>query len=114
MRFTALIFAALAASGVIAVPAVGDIRTCGTPHPTEEQLEVSRQMAVQEAAFLAENGTNFKAQAAINANVYFHVVASAKTVAGGYLTVSRDLAHDSTGGPADILRSKPRWTSSWP
>lgn len=93
MQFKALILAALAASGVIAVPAVvsdvvSDARTCGVPHPTEEQLATSMKMAAQEAQHLAENGTSFKALATINVNVYFHVVAASKTVAGGYLTVS--------------------------
>jgi hypothetical protein len=93
MYLKALILTAFAAASIIAVPTVNDARTCGTPEPTEEQLQISGQMAIQEAQYLAENGTRFKAQAAINVNVYFHVVATAKTVAGGYLTVNKSQTH---------------------
>lgn len=59
---------------------------CTAPEPTEEQLEISRQMAIEEASILAEDSMSI--QATISTNVYFHVVASGTTVAAGYLTVS--------------------------
>ena len=61
---------------------------CAAPDPTAEQLEISRQMAIQEANHLTATGEQFSAQATIETNVYFHVVASGTTEAAGYLSVS--------------------------
>ncbi|KAF3026631.1 hypothetical protein E8E14_014465 [Neopestalotiopsis sp. 37M] len=59
---------------------------CAAPDPTAEQLEISRQMAIQEANHLTATGEQFSAQATIETNVYFHVVASGTTEAAGYLS----------------------------
>ena len=46
---------------------------CGTPDPTEEQLEISRQFAVKEAA---NRESGLQAQRAFSVNVYLHSVAA--------------------------------------
>ncbi|KXH67991.1 metalloprotease [Colletotrichum salicis] len=49
-------------------------------------IEISKKLAEEEAA---NNGTvSLMAAAAINVNVYFHVVASSQTVDNGYITLS--------------------------
>ncbi|KAH6659022.1 extracellular metalloprotease [Truncatella angustata] len=53
---------------------------CVAPAPTEEQLEVSRQMAIEEAT------QDFAIQATISTNVYFHIIASSTSASAGYLS----------------------------
>ncbi|KAF4829544.1 Extracellular metalloprotease [Colletotrichum siamense] len=79
MQFKTLVLSALAvASGAFAQ------RSCGTPSPSEEQIEVAeRLMLKEENARVAGNSTRL---APINVNVYWHVIARSQTVANGYLT----------------------------
>lgn len=81
MKTTSFLLSALAAVGVIAQ------RQCGAPEPTTEQIESAKSLfKVESAARLAGNATSLAAD--ITVNTYFHVVASARTTAGGYLTVN--------------------------
>ncbi|KAK9418446.1 putative Extracellular metalloprotease [Seiridium unicorne] len=79
MQLKPLIFSAFVASAAA-------VQRCAAPEPTEEQLEISMQMAADEANHLAATGDQFHIEATIATNVYFHVVASGTTVAAGYLT----------------------------
>lgn len=82
MQIKSALLAGLAASSAAA------IRACGAPSPTEEQIEVAKEFAVEEEAVrIAGNSTR---RAAINVNVYFHVLASSSSVSGGYLSVRVD------------------------
>lgn len=79
MQARELLVLAMAAMGVVA-------ERCGAPEPTEAQLAQAKSFLAQEQeARLAGNLTT--AAATIGVNVYFHVVASSQTAAGGYLTV---------------------------
>lgn len=63
-------------------------RACGTPDPTEAQIAMSKLFQAREKE--ARIAGNFSAATqSITVNTYIHVVASAKTTAGGYLTVSK-------------------------
>ncbi|KAI1340795.1 hypothetical protein F5Y15DRAFT_32756 [Xylariaceae sp. FL0016] len=89
MFFKSLAAAALLASTTTAhvlVPrASGNLtRSCSTPDPTEKQLEVAQNMLAQERG-RRETGA-IRAQATINIDAYFHVVASSKSLSDGYLT----------------------------
>lgn len=82
MQIKSLLFAALAVSGAAAQ------RACGAPEPTQEQIATAKAfLALEQEARLAGNFS--AAAASIEVNVYFHVVASSKTTAGGYLSVSK-------------------------
>lgn len=61
-------------------------RLCGTPEPTEKQIAASKAMLEKEKEMRAKGES--RALASFSVNTYFHVVASSRTVAGGYLTVS--------------------------
>ncbi|KAH6689802.1 metalloprotease [Plectosphaerella plurivora] len=75
MQITAFFVAALA-SGVSAKFG------CGSAEPDAEHRAFSKLLGVQEE----RRGGNFTERAPISVGVYFHVVASSQTVAGGYLT----------------------------
>ncbi|KAI1248649.1 hypothetical protein MGN70_009849 [Eutypa lata] len=80
MQIKAALLAGLAATSAAAQ------RACGAPTPTDEQIEVAKLFAEQEAAVrIAGNSTR---RAAINVNVYFHVLASSTSVSGGYISAS--------------------------
>lgn len=67
-------------------------RACGTPEPTEAQIAQAKIFQAQEQeARLAGNTTRMAAAADITVNTYFHVVASSRTTAGGYLSVCEPL-----------------------
>lgn len=84
MLFKAVFLAALAATHAAAQ------RACGAPEPTEEEIAIAKQFyQIEKEARLAGNATS--AAATISVNVYFHVLATANSAAGGYLTV-RDLS----------------------
>lgn len=114
MRFTSsLVSLLLAASGALA------IRTCGTPEPTDNQTEVASTFMVLEND-AAESG-NLTRRAAININVYWHVIATSTSVSGGYLTQSTldrqlDVMNDAYA-PHDIsfVQAGADWTvnSNW-
>lgn len=77
-------------------------RACGTPEPTEAQIAQAKLFQAQEKEMrLAGNTTRLAAAADITVNTYFHVVASARTTAGGYLTV---------GGSPLLLHTSPSKT----
>ena len=59
---------------------------CSAPEPTKEQLAISREFSIKEAA---ARKAGFTTQAAINVNVYLHSVAASE---GGLLTVSFHIA----------------------
>lgn len=64
-------------------------RACGTTEPTEAQIAQAKIFQAQEKELrLAGNTTRAAAAADITINTYFHVVASSRTTAGGYLSVS--------------------------
>ncbi|OSS53309.1 hypothetical protein B5807_02437 [Epicoccum nigrum] len=62
-------------------------RSCGTPNATEEQLQIAQNLQIleSEASF---GESSLAAAATINVKVYWHVTATDKTVAGGYMTQS--------------------------
>lgn len=83
-------------STVLAHPANGPRDTkfgCGVV-PTAEFLATAKEMAAEEAASksalgaLAADGA-ISAAAAINVNVYFHVVARSTAASGGYVTAAQ-------------------------
>jgi hypothetical protein len=74
--------AALSAAA-IAAPSAGRFG-CGT-ETTPEILEISKQLAAMEA----EGTLNFTAQATIEVDLYFHVVASSTSLSGGYVPQSQ-------------------------
>ena len=85
MRFSTLFAAAaMAAPTVFAGPTGRPGFGCAAPEPTAEQLEVSAAMAIQEAQMSHEQRR--AAQAAVNVEVYFHVVAASTSLADGYIT----------------------------
>ncbi|KAH7361605.1 extracellular metalloprotease [Plectosphaerella cucumerina] len=55
---------------------------CGTAEPDAEHIGMSKVLAAQEA----RQDFNLTERATINVGVYFHVVASAQTAAGGWVT----------------------------
>ncbi|KAL1602939.1 hypothetical protein SLS59_004594 [Nothophoma quercina] len=78
MQLKTLLFSLLASSAAAK-------RSCGTPNATEEQLQIAQNLQILEAeAGFADS--SLAAAATINVKVYWHVTATAKTVAGGYLT----------------------------
>lgn len=58
------------------------LRSCGTPNATDEQISIAQNLQLLEA----EPGFARSAAATINIKVYWHVTATAQTVAAGYLT----------------------------
>lgn len=90
MRFFSLVTAALAAPAVLAgttgrAGRPGAKFGCGAPDPTAEQMKVAESFAAQEASFA---GQRRPSAAAVNVDVYFHVVAQSKSLTDGYPTVS--------------------------
>jgi hypothetical protein len=88
MRFFSLVTAAMAAPVVLAgttgrAGRPGVKFGCGSPDPTAEQIEVAASFAAQEARFAGRRPD----AAAINVDVYFHVVAQSKSLTDGYATV---------------------------
>lgn len=57
---------------------------CGTADPSAEHVGMSKVLAAQEA----RQDFNLTERATVNVGVYVHVVASAQTAAGGWVTVS--------------------------
>ncbi|KAH7401284.1 metalloprotease [Pyrenochaeta sp. MPI-SDFR-AT-0127] len=98
MQLKALLFTALAATGVIAQ------RSCGTPKPTEEQVQIAQNLQILESE-AALSGKSARL-APISINVYWHVTATSTSVSGGYLTqatLDRQLAVLNTAfAPHDI------------
>ncbi|GKT91485.1 metalloprotease [Colletotrichum tofieldiae] len=81
MQFKTLLVSALAAASTALAQ-----RSCGTPHPSEEQIEVAQRLQLKEDnARVAGNATRL---APITVNIYWHVIASSNSVSGGYLTQS--------------------------
>ncbi|KAF7537180.1 hypothetical protein G7Z17_g12901 [Cylindrodendrum hubeiense] len=60
-------------------------RTCGTPDPSEEELEVAGDFMKSEASARKLAITTRQASS-ITVKVYWHVLATSSSVAGGYLT----------------------------
>ncbi|KAF9879651.1 fungal specific transcription factor domain-containing protein [Colletotrichum karsti] len=58
---------------------------CGNEEPSVEHMEISKVLAQQEA-LESSNGTLRLAASTITVETYFHVVASSRSVAGGWLT----------------------------
>lgn len=87
MQLKSLLFSLLASSAAAK-------RSCGTPNATAEQIQVAQNLQILEAeAGFGES--SLAAAATINIKVYWHVTATAQTVAGGYLTqatLNRQLA----------------------
>ncbi|KAF2018239.1 extracellular metalloprotease [Aaosphaeria arxii CBS 175.79] len=83
MQFKTIIFSLLAASTVAAK------RNCGTPSPSGEQTLLAQNLLLDEQAQLqAGNSSRLASVAAVESitiNVYWHVIASARNVNGGYL-----------------------------
>ncbi|KAI0133013.1 metalloprotease [Xylariales sp. AK1849] len=73
-------------ASAFAASAAAEVLRCSAPGPTEEQREVARQMAIEEANYLSATNQGMHIEATIATDVYFHVIASSKTVAAGYLT----------------------------
>ena len=79
--------AALAVSVSTHVTPRGDTRSCGTPRPSEAQVEASRQMLENERARVAEGV--LRSERTIKVDTYFHVIAASESVEDGYATVCR-------------------------
>lgn len=78
MQLKTLLFSLLASSAAAK-------RSCGTPNATQEQIQIAQNLQILEA----ESGfaeSSLAAAATIAIKVYWHVTATARTVAGGYLT----------------------------
>ncbi|KAL0260986.1 hypothetical protein SLS55_004678 [Diplodia seriata] len=58
---------------------------CAAPEPSEELLEVSREMGLREAA-AREAGISARQSGSITVDTWFHVVAASNSVANGYIT----------------------------
>lgn len=74
------------AASASTLPHHPELFSCGAPTMNEEQKAVTKQMAIQEAL------PNRRARAQITPIVvetYMHVVATNKTEAGGYVSVSQ-------------------------
>lgn len=77
-----------------AAASVSAERACGAPEPTEAQIAQAKTFYAQEQELRAAGNTTRAAAAAdITVNTYFHVVATSKTTAGGYLSVCADPNH---------------------
>ncbi|KAI8629957.1 hypothetical protein F5Y19DRAFT_484437 [Xylariaceae sp. FL1651] len=87
--FYLLSLAALAAAAPSEPQAVDEIAfACGNPPPAAEHLALVSAVADEEVEKMSGNFT-VEAEAALSVNVYFHVVASAKTEAGGWVADER-------------------------
>lgn len=87
MQFKTFLFTAFAATGAIAQ------RSCGTPKPTEEQIQIAQNLQILESES-SISGESARL-APITVNVYWHVTATSTSVSGGYLTqatLNRQLA----------------------
>lgn len=86
MQIKSLLLAAAAAPAALgaAVNAVKPFN-CGTDAPSRQHIQMTKELADKEAAFAAAGGIS--AQATINVNVYFHVVAASTSLSDGYVTV---------------------------
>lgn len=72
---------------VLAVSGAAAKRSCGTPKPTEEQVQIAQNLQIIESeASFAGNSSRLAAAATINVKVYWHVTATSTAVSGGYLT----------------------------
>ncbi|OJD37622.1 metalloprotease [Diplodia corticola] len=79
MQFKLSLVAFMAATAVAA-------RTrCVAPEPSEELLEVSREMGLREAA-ARDSGISARQSSSISVPVWFHVVAASESVDDGYIT----------------------------
>jgi len=86
MHFSTLITAVMAtgaASHVIRAPAVRN--WCGTPHPTDNQLVKTKNLAEKEAVARLEGEMTIAE--AIVVDTYFHIVTSTTSEEDGYLSV---------------------------
>lgn len=62
-------------------------RNCGTPDPTDEQVQIAQNLQIlEEEAALDGNSSRIAAAATINVKVYWHVTATSSSVSGGYLS----------------------------
>lgn len=88
MKFKSLVLAGLMAGGTVgsAVPKAPYHFGCGAPPPSDSHRAVSKELAVQEAAF--NSGLQINA-ASIVVDTYIHVVSIDQTATGGYLSVSK-------------------------
>ena len=75
MQLKTLLFSLLASSAAAK-------RSCGTPEADAEQIQIAQNLEILEA----EAVSSFAAEAPINIKIYWHVTATSRTVAGGYLT----------------------------
>lgn len=81
MQLKTLFCAALAVSGVTAK------RSCGTPKPDQEEIQIAQNLQILESeAAAAGNDSRLAVAATINIKVYWHVTATSNSVSGGYLT----------------------------
>ncbi|KAK1777090.1 hypothetical protein QBC45DRAFT_417764 [Copromyces sp. CBS 386.78] len=85
MQIKSLLLAAAAAPAALGA-AVGTVKpfNCGTDSPSRQHLQMTKELADKEAAFAAAGGMS--AQATINVNVYFHVVAASTSLSDGYVS----------------------------
>ncbi|OAQ88042.1 metalloprotease 1 protein [Purpureocillium lilacinum] len=85
MKFKSLVLVGLMAGGTVgsAVPKAPYHFGCGAPPPSDSHRAVSKELAVQEAAF--NSGLQINA-ASIVVDTYIHVVSIDQTATGGYLS----------------------------
>lgn len=88
MQIKSFLLAAAAAPAALGA-AVNTIKpfNCGTDAPSRQHIQMTKELAEKEAAVAAEG--IMTAQATINVNVYFHVVAASTALSDGYVTVRR-------------------------
>ncbi|KAG5979658.1 hypothetical protein E4U55_004912 [Claviceps digitariae] len=120
--------AAVTLCGLAATAMAGVVRVgrsvhfgCGTGRPTEEFVQISREMRAQESDIMARGDTGPGGSGDIVVNTYIHVVARDKTVGGGYITattVDKQMAvlretYASTG--VSFIHKNTSWTvdPSW-
>ncbi|KAJ0162888.1 Extracellular metalloprotease [Colletotrichum tanaceti] len=77
-------FKSLLVSALVAASTAFAQRSCGTPHPTEEEVEFAQRLQLKEDNARVEG--NATRLAPITVNVYWHVIATSTSVSGGYLT----------------------------
>ncbi|KAF6827803.1 Extracellular metalloprotease [Colletotrichum musicola] len=111
MQIKSLLAAAFLATSAAAV------RTCGTADPTEVELQAAENFRLMEASSRRPaNGT--RAAGPIKINVYWHVVSTSQTTAGGYIaqaTLDEQLAVlNAAYAPHDIsfVSAGADWTTN--
>src|SRR5262245_55198767 len=82
-----MFFKSAVGAGLMAMASVAQAHkpfACGTPQPSREHMEMSKQLGIMEEASRAAGNWSMRA---IVVDTYFHVVASSTKASDGYLSV---------------------------